>query len=631
MTRKLPLLHVGLFVALLVLPLLFFGAAAAADTDIVLNELMASNTSTLADEDGDFSDWIELRNSGGAPVSLDSWYLTDDPLDLTKWQLPNLSLAADEYLVIFASGKNRLGAELHTNFSLKATGEYLALVAADGSTIISEFNPSFPAQQNDISYGVIQPGITGYLSTPTPGATNDTAIPFVEVSEPSQVFTSTLSVSLTALTIPGDTIRYTLDGSEPTGGSAVYSTPLNISNSTRLRARVFRDGTGGITNYGVYIKVAAEVANFDSDLPLVVVDTFNQSITTAYKQAFIAIIDTGNGPLVDRARIIDMPDYAGFAGIHRRGSSSGSFPKKQYKVELWDDANNSVDASLLGMPRESDWILYAPGRYERNMIANPLAHQLATDSDMIGFKTQFVELYLNDDDTNAVAANDYDGIYIWMENIKQGDDRVDVQDMEIGDNEEPAVTGGYIWSIDRQDASQYDFRLPSGYPGTEPGSSSSYINIVYPKEASLTIPQRDYFIDQMLTLESVANSSTFSDPQSGYLKYIDMESWANGYLMDIFVKDPDLLRLSHFFYKPRYGKLYNDIAWDYDRTMESDDSRDNDPEGLINYTVCYDFWETFLTDPDFEQALVDQWFELRRTTMNTAYIYPLIDQQAAEI
>ncbi|MCA9216405.1 MAG: lamin tail domain-containing protein, partial [Planctomycetales bacterium] len=106
-------------------------------------------------------------------VDLSGWYLTDDVADLTKWQLPNTVLPANEQLLVFASGKNVrvAGQELHTNFKLAKNGEYLGLVQSDGATIENAYAPEYPAQHEDISYGLSSDGITaGYFLTPTPGS-----------------------------------------------------------------------------------------------------------------------------------------------------------------------------------------------------------------------------------------------------------------------------------------------------------------------------------------------------------------------------------------------------------------------------------------------------------------------------
>ncbi len=142
---------------------------------VVISEFMADNESTIQDEDGDFSDWIEVRNTAGDTVNLDGWYVTDDAEELTKWRFPNINLGANEHLLLYASSKDRrvAGDELHTNFRLSNNGEYLALVQPDGATIEYEYAPQFPAQSNDVSYGVSADLSTvGYFVTPTPAAPN---------------------------------------------------------------------------------------------------------------------------------------------------------------------------------------------------------------------------------------------------------------------------------------------------------------------------------------------------------------------------------------------------------------------------------------------------------------------------
>jgi hypothetical protein len=139
---------------------LFFITAAllvalSASAQVRITEFMASNTSTLADEDGDFSDWIEIQNTSPTNVNLLNWSLTDSASHPAEWLFPATNLASGNFMVIFASGKNRAvaGQELHTNFKLSSGGEYLALVKPDGS-IVTQFSPEFPPQFPDVSYGV---------------------------------------------------------------------------------------------------------------------------------------------------------------------------------------------------------------------------------------------------------------------------------------------------------------------------------------------------------------------------------------------------------------------------------------------------------------------------------------------
>ena len=119
-----------------------------------ITEFMAVNENGLDDEDNDEEDWIEIHNSGAVTVDLGGWYLTDSTNNLTKWMFPSFNLGPDQYLVVFASNKDRDVGEFHTNFRLSGNGEYLALVMPDGVTIASEFDPAYPIQAPDISYGL---------------------------------------------------------------------------------------------------------------------------------------------------------------------------------------------------------------------------------------------------------------------------------------------------------------------------------------------------------------------------------------------------------------------------------------------------------------------------------------------
>lgn len=126
--------------------------------DVVINEVMSDNDGVLADQDGESSDWIELYNPAAAEADLTGYYLTDDPAELNKWQFPATTMPVGGYLIVFASNKDRAvaGAELHTNFALSADGEYLALVAPDGQTVVRAFDPGFPALRKNVSYGLAQ-------------------------------------------------------------------------------------------------------------------------------------------------------------------------------------------------------------------------------------------------------------------------------------------------------------------------------------------------------------------------------------------------------------------------------------------------------------------------------------------
>jgi len=121
-----------------------------------ISEFVAQNNNSLLDGYGNSPDWIEIHNPTAAPVNLQGMYLTDNKLNKTKWRFPSFVVGAGQYAYVFASGLNLIdpAGKVHTNFELSAGGEYLGLIAPDGATVLSSFDPEYPPQLEDISYGL---------------------------------------------------------------------------------------------------------------------------------------------------------------------------------------------------------------------------------------------------------------------------------------------------------------------------------------------------------------------------------------------------------------------------------------------------------------------------------------------
>ncbi|MDB6155716.1 MAG: hypothetical protein JWL90_4169 [Chthoniobacteraceae bacterium] len=233
-----------------------------------INEFVADNGGTLKDEDGDSSDWIEIFNPNPFVIDLAGYRLQDGS---AIWTFPaGAAIEANGYRIVFASQKNRVNpaANLHTNFSLDADGEFLALSLPDG-TVATAFSPAYPPQRKGASGGA---GATPvYFEIPTPGAANGAAISgFVSdtiFSVKRGFFTVPFQVAITTPTA-GATIRYTLDGSTPSATTGfAYSTPLTIGASTTLRARAF------LANYAP--------TNTDTETYLFLADILKQSNSPA--------------------------------------------------------------------------------------------------------------------------------------------------------------------------------------------------------------------------------------------------------------------------------------------------------------------------------------------------------------
>ena len=232
--------------------------------NLVINEIMSSNSSTIYDEDSEASDWIELYNNSSEPINIEGYNLSDDSLNIQKWQFGSTVIASGEYLVVFASDKDTQRTYWHTNFKLNASGEKIIL--SDSSGLVID-QVDIPASFTDISFARISDGSLPWIfQVPSPGSENtgneiqgfsDT----VSVSLPGGFYPSAISVELSAGT---SDIYYTLDGSDPDSGSQKYSTPINITKTTTLKALSMKeDYLPSPTTYQSYF------INEETDLPVI--------------------------------------------------------------------------------------------------------------------------------------------------------------------------------------------------------------------------------------------------------------------------------------------------------------------------------------------------------------------------
>lgn len=222
---------------------------------LVINEVQSANSSTIADEDGDHPDWIEVYNAGGQAANLLDYGLSDDPLLPFKWTFPSYWLGPGQFLVVFASDKDRkAGPYFHTNYAIKSSGENISLTAPDG-TLVSQIPATSIPQEMSVGRQPDASDSLFYFSTPTPGAPNNTSgYTGILFNPPAfsrargfypSAFNLTLSTSE-----PDATIRYTTDGSVPTESSPAYTGPIAIPagaagaifKTTPVRAALFKTG-----------------------------------------------------------------------------------------------------------------------------------------------------------------------------------------------------------------------------------------------------------------------------------------------------------------------------------------------------------------------------------------------------
>jgi hypothetical protein len=617
---------------------------------IILNEIMADNEfdstadpeTNIPDNFGDYSDWIEIKNLGDVSQNLQGWHLTDDSGVLNKWTFPDVTIDPKGYLLVYATGRDLAasGQPLHTNFMLDNAGEYLALVRPD-LTIAHEFNP-FPSVDDNEAYGMTllagQEGlIASLLASPTPGQSNAEAVTAEEpqYSQSSGVFSSSFTVEL-SITDAGSEIRYTLDGSVPQLTSALYTGPLTITETTRIRARVFHPvRLPGPVVSRHYLFLAGDVQGFTSDLPIIVVENFGSgsipSPTGDLQSIAVAVFEPD--ALSGRTSMTDAAEITARAGIRRRGRSTANNPKGNYKLEFWDEKDWDKDRPLLSMPSSSDWVLHAPYSFDRAMIRNAFIHQLSNDAGQYAVRTRYAEVFVNEGGGDLSNA-DYAGVYVVMEQIKRGSERVDITPMNPSDVNPPNVTGGYILAIDQADPGDTWFTTNvTGW--TLPTGDGQYL-IKYPQELEIVSGQINYARQYVDDLILTTYGSGFKDPVTGFRAYIDENAAIDHNLLNMLAKNVDALRLSTYLSKDRNEKLKFGPIWDFDRSMDSTDGRDDAYDTWIgtgdatNY-FTHDWWSRFFQDDDFRLHYADRWYQLRKGAFSTSHVLELVDTLAAQI
>ena len=653
----------GCFVRMVVSWTLVLGWAGALE----ISEFLADNQNGLQDEDGETSDWIELHNNSPLPVDTAGFQLTDDPLHLDKWPIPASMLPAGGYLVIFASGKNRTGngSPWHTNFSLKSSGEYLAL--SFGRQIVQEFAPKFPPQLPDVSYGITPPQ---FMGDPTPGLPNDPAPPGplpVTVLPAGGTFTSSFSATL-SVTTPGAEIRYTIDGTSPTSTSALYAGPIAISSTTRLHARAFVGSASGPVTGGVWVKVGANLVAYQSPLPILILENFNTGNVP------IKLLGPSDGSgiqqvaqqaaswiMKERAAGVTLMSYpaqlTGEIGIRGRGYFSSQWTQKPYSIEPRNAAGGTISASPLGMPSNNDWILYYPdpGEFkDYSMLNNAFSYQLSRNVGRYAARFRFVEVFLNTNGGDLQLA-DRKGVYLLMEKISRGAERLDFSPLSAD-----GTTGGCILSVNRMDAipetgwpAMNGATTPQFFHTSGPNrilqtpanvktvvgddipsspaqvTSKAYFNFDQPNGYRINSAQRAAVELWFKNFENVLyDDAKWLDPVLGYRSYLKVKDFVGCYLLHNFVRHTDAMYFSLYPWLGNDRQLRLGPIWDTNTGGYADQGA---PEASPFWHSTSLWFPRLFSDPDFLQDYIDLWSEWRRAGMTDVAIAALIDAQAAEI
>lgn len=420
-----------------------------------------------------------------------------------------------------------------------------------------------------------------------------------------------------AFTIPLNEVQGLLKNGSNTLAIQVHNVSLNSSDLSGIFFLLL-NVTDGSYNYQPAPSWFTPPLTFgSSNLPLLFVETTSgQDIPDEPKiEAHLGIVDNGSGSL----NYLTDPfnGYDGKIGIEIRGSSSLSFPKHNFSLETRLENGDNNNVSLLGMPEENDWVLHGPYS-DKSLMRNVLSYYISRETGRYAPRTRWCELYVN---------QEYQGVYVLTEKIKRDQNRVDIATLNPEDIAGDELTGGYIFSLDRDDEG----------PGT--GWSSPFTNAVFfkfqdPNPEQLMPQQKDYLQDYINEFESAMSSPGYAD---FYENYIDVDSWIDYWITTEMYKHIDNFKFSFYMYKRKDsngGKIHFGPQWDINLGYGNFDfAKDDSPYGWsyiwANLGFLRPFWVLTLTSiPEIQNQTNCRWLELREGPLQTDSLLQFIDDNA---
>ncbi len=462
-------------------------------------------------------------------------------------------------------------------------------------------------------------------------------------------FVGSESVSL-SVKAPAE-IHYTLDGTLPTASSPLYTAPLVLDESTRIRAFALAKsaasvaavtpsaGAGGSADDAElrgavasesYLRVSSNAQAFSSHLPILVLHTFEAGKLDPKGSEFVSANLEVLEPSAGKTQLVGRATLDARVGIHVRGATSRNFEKKQYALELrGDESDDDSGQALLGLPRESDFVLSDPISMDRTLIRNALAYAISNRIGRYAPRTRFAEVFLVDDGGD-VRSESFLGFYTVIEKVKRDAERVNVSKLPASASALPEISGGFVLKIDK---GQNDFQ-----------AAGKELQFVYPKpeEMKLTTrkPQLDYIKSFLDGFGQALNATDFRNPSTGqhYSEYIDVDAFIDHDIINALTKNVDALRISTFFSKERDEPLAAGPVWDFDRSLGTPyEERARAPEewkkaGSDGTDYLKEgWWGGLFRDPQFKARYRDRFKALLHNELSADNLDAMVDSLVAEV
>ncbi|SMB89040.1 CotH protein [Desulfonispora thiosulfatigenes DSM 11270] len=349
--------------------------------------------------------------------------------------------------------------------------------------------------------------------------------------------------------------------------------------------------------------------DFTTNLPVIIIDTKKQMIDKDTKTwAKAAVLEKVPGG----KSILSKPDQVMDIQINYRGASSYAyFDKRQYRIKFFKDTNSTKELNyeLAGMEPDSEWVLHGPF-LDRTLMRNHLIYGLAGEIMDWAPDSRFMELFVN---------GYYQGVYLAVEPVTSGASRLRLNTFGLVSGNTP-----YIVKRERIDT---EIESISTY-GEIAGHTSQELSIEYPASKNLTHAQRKFIENDLSTFETVLYGDKFADPEKGYAKYIDVDSFVDYVIINEATMNYDAGKFSVYAYKDLNEKLkmtvwdfnnsYNHYQWSYHKYDQF-------------FLTDSPWFDRLLQDRQFVEKVVHRYRELRKDILSTENIHQHIDDYQMEL
>ncbi|WP_017415372.1 CotH kinase family protein [Clostridium tunisiense] len=359
---------------------------------------------------------------------------------------------------------------------------------------------------------------------------------------------------------------------------------------------------------------------FKTHLPIVNINTGGQKVpgtpivengeTVGYETAADELPRiTASFSVIDQQKgannITDKPTLSSLAEISYRGNSSRFFDKKSYSIHLVLEDGTENKKGIAGMEPHDEWVLNGPF-LDRTLMRNYVALNISGEIMDYAPNVRYCEVFLD---------GKYQGLYLLMESVSRGEGRINIKKPDKN-----STITSYIVLWDREGKGNEEL---DNYAHYTYRSGISALDVRYPGLTQITEERKEYIRKDISKIEKVLYSYDLTDEKKGYTQYIDLNSFAEYFVINEFFRNVDAGHYSTFYYKDVRGKL-KPCVWDFNN------GGDNYMENAWNeagFTMINSpLFNALIKDEKFVTAVIKRYKELRKETLSEAYLLSYIDE-----